>query len=930
MNFTYALANQLLVSSEQSLSDEFLDSLERSLFLAQEQLQQFAGSDNFDEQIALIYGDSANASAFQLSWLNQDFNVLSKVEIRTSEELNGADGAYGGSTDTIYLSYSLLSSGDIERIASVLLEEAGHRIDRSINARDRAGDEGAIFSALVSGQTLEDSQLAALQTEDDTATIHLDDRQIVVENSHGADDGLPVFIEDVEGIGTNNSLANAVVISRNPPHFGRYHDDRGDLFTGLDRFRRSEIRGRLGRADGRAEVDVYRITLFFGEGLHLDVDYGHRKRVHQVGEDPDEKLDTQLYLFRENQLLITPDPDNTDPGNANRYVPGSRYSLSAQDGSADAGSARGQDPTLSTHILQTGTYHIAIATEDAFWHSGANEFRDRGRVDRGFHGDYLLHLVVLQRNVSPIATNDFFVTNEDTAFTTGNVLVNDYDPDGDSFRISFLDLSQIQGFVGDNNNGTFYYDPQGKFNYLGAEETARETFTYGITDDNGVRSNATVTIQIRGVNDAPVITSGDTTGTVKEIADLASGENTANLTDFGQLNFTDVDLRDIHNLSITPQNTGYLGNFFASIGDPATGDGNGAIDWNFTVNDALLESLKESETVTQVYDIRVADNHGGFDTETVTITLAGTNDDSISVDMMVDADGDGRFADSENGIAGDLATFKVTISNTGDGPVTLNQINVTGADLSHLIGTTLPVGASITETYQLALPAEDDEDIIGTGANDVLDGLQSVETYEVMVNASGASGNVLAASDRATVQVDFRDTIAGGLGNDRIFGHGADDILRGDLNNRDPQRYLNGGDDTIFGGAGDDRIGGKSGNDRLFGDEGDDQIWGDDGDDLLRGGLGDDTLTGDDFSSGRGSDTFVLAIGEGTDTIVDFEVGVDFIGLADQLSFGQLDLVQDGGNTRLDLRGSGTTLAILNDVNADALRAIQARTFVPV
>ncbi|MDY6783060.1 MAG: calcium-binding protein [Cyanobacteriota bacterium] len=155
------------------------------------------------------------------------------------------------------------------------------------------------------------------------------------------------------------------------------------------------------------------------------------------------------------------------------------------------------------------------------------------------------------------------------------------------------------------------------------------------------------------------------------------------------------------------------------------------------------------------------------------------------------------------------------------------------------------------------------------------------------------------------------DVIAGGLGNDQIFGGDGDDVLRGDRNNRSPGGKK-GGDDIIRGGLGNDRIGGKGGNDQLFGDEGDDQIWGDDGDDLLRGGLGNDILTGDDFSGGRGSDTFVLAVGEGTDTITDFHTGEDFIGLTEGLAFGQLSIDIEGNNTRIGF--ADETLAILNSV----------------
>ncbi|MEB3881945.1 choice-of-anchor I family protein [Lyngbya sp. CCY1209] len=160
---------------------------------------------------------------------------------------------------------------------------------------------------------------------------------------------------------------------------------------------------------------------------------------------------------------------------------------------------------------------------------------------------------------------------------------------------------------------------------------------------------------------------------------------------------------------------------------------------------------------------------------------------------------------------------------------------------------------------------------------------------------------------------DGDDTAAGGLANDAIFGLEGDDVLRGDLNSRSPQVQV-GGDDVIFGGKGDDRIGGKAGNDRLFGDMGNDQIWGDMGDDLLRGGLGDDTLTGDDFSGGSGSDTFVLAEGEGTDTITDFEVGTDLIGLANGLTFADVSISAAGDATEIAL--GDEVLAVLEGVSA--------------
>jgi Ca2+-binding RTX toxin-like protein len=138
--------------------------------------------------------------------------------------------------------------------------------------------------------------------------------------------------------------------------------------------------------------------------------------------------------------------------------------------------------------------------------------------------------------------------------------------------------------------------------------------------------------------------------------------------------------------------------------------------------------------------------------------------------------------------------------------------------------------------------------------------------------------------------------------------------LRGDRNQSSTGGNT-GGDNIRYDGTGNDRIGGKGGNDRLYGEAGNDMLYGDNGDDLLCGGLGNDRLVG-----GRGSDTFVLAAGEGTDTIRDFQVGEDRIGLADGLSLGQLSVIQVSQNTRI-LFGD-EILAILRQVNASTLTEV--------
>lgn len=155
------------------------------------------------------------------------------------------------------------------------------------------------------------------------------------------------------------------------------------------------------------------------------------------------------------------------------------------------------------------------------------------------------------------------------------------------------------------------------------------------------------------------------------------------------------------------------------------------------------------------------------------------------------------------------------------------------------------------------------------------------------------------------------DTVVGGLGDDNLDGGDGADIIRGDLNSRSSGGSV-GGNDTLTGGAGDDRMGGKAGNDELYGEDGNDALWGDDGDDLLQGGPGDDILVGDDFSGGSGADTFVLAAGEGTDTIVDFEVGIDAIALVDGLTFD--DLTFTNSSSSVEIIFGDETLAVVQGV----------------
>lgn len=132
------------------------------------------------------------------------------------------------------------------------------------------------------------------------------------------------------------------------------------------------------------------------------------------------------------------------------------------------------------------------------------------------------------------------------------------------------------------------------------------------------------------------------------------------------------------------------------------------------------------------------------------------------------------------------------------------------------------------------------------------------------------------------------DSLSGGRGRDRIIGGKGDDLIYGGPGK--DKLFGNRGDDALIGGYGDDYIEGNQGEDGLYGDWGQDYLIGGKGDDWLVGGDGDDRLQG-----GPGADAFQFESGDGEDTILDFEDGVDHLdifldGLA---SFNQMSAVRD-------------------------------------
>ncbi|MGK7894199.1 MAG: Ig-like domain-containing protein [Xenococcus sp. (in: cyanobacteria)] len=134
-------------------------------------------------------------------------------------------------------------------------------------------------------------------------------------------------------------------------------------------------------------------------------------------------------------------------------------------------------------------------------------------------GEYNLDKIPTVDNDPPSAGDDEAATDEENP-TSFNVLNDDSDPDGDSLSIIEVNSSSIgvnQPITLDsgalltlNDDGTFTYDPNGKFEDLDNSQTETETFTYTIDDANGNQDQATVTITVNGISEiSPLLANLD-------------------------------------------------------------------------------------------------------------------------------------------------------------------------------------------------------------------------------------------------------------------------------------------------------------------------------------------------------------------------------------------------------------------------------------
>ncbi|MFC6490994.1 Ig-like domain-containing protein, partial [Nitratireductor sp. GCM10026969] len=315
------------------------------------------------------------------------------------------------------------------------------------------------------------------------------------------------------------------------------------------------------------------------------------------------------------------------------------------------------DEKLQSH----GTFTAKIAGDKVEWdykvEDSAIDYLGEGEkrteifeitVDDGHGGTTTkrVPITITGRNDAPEAKDISAEADENETI----VLKPDYsDPDRNDTHTFKLDTSGTKGKVTLNEDGTFSYDPNGAFDYLGENEVAYDTFKYTVRDNHGAEVTKTAKVKITGQNDAPV---------AKDVF----AETTENAATTIKPNVSDADKDDTHTFKL--DTTGTKGEVTLNE------DGTFAYD----PGDAF-DHLSENEVAYDTFKYTVRDEHGAEVTKTAKVKITGQNDAPVAKDVSAETTENAattikpEFSDVDRN---DTHTFKLDTTGT-KGEVIVNK-----------------------------------------------------------------------------------------------------------------------------------------------------------------------------------------------------------------------------------------------------------------
>ena len=346
----------------------------------------------------------------------------------------------------------------------------------------------------------------------------------------------------------------------------------------------------------------------------------------------------------------------------------------------------------------------------------------------------------------------------------------------------------------------------------------------------------------------------------------------------------------------------------SSFNDTVTGDaGNNVLTGGVSGND-ILEGRAGNDTL---------NGNGGNDTASYQ-NASGAVQVNLTTGRASGADGNDTLTSIENVIGSDFDDTLTGDSGSnrldgGAGIDTASYQNASGSVLVDLrAGTAVGADSDNLLNIENVIGSNFNDQLLGDAGDNSFDGGAGIDAVDyrnatggVQVNlatgmASGADGNdtliniedargtgfddtlIGDAGDNTLVGFNGNNLYEGGAGNDFLLGAFGNGIDTATYQNADGAVQVNLAAGTATGADGTDRL---AGIESAIGSRFDDTLTGAAGANRLNGGLGNDLITGgagnDELFGGMGNDIFVFSIGDGLDTVFDFEQGdfLDVMGL---------------------------------------------------
>jgi VCBS repeat-containing protein len=216
-------------------------------------------------------------------------------------------------------------------------------------------------------------------------------------------------------------------------------------------------------------------------------------------------------------------------------------------------------------------------------------------------------------NDAPVAHAVSDMTDEDSILNDKLLKADDIDGENLSYRLLSVNGAP-ENSVKVTPGGTYHFDPRGHFDFLADGASTEISFDYVANDGTVDSEAATVTITLKGVNDAPEavddaanVVGNGAAGNV--LTDPVTGDTDKD--DGAILKVTSVDGKLVDGDVFV---TGKYGNLFMLD--------NG--DWSYTLINA------PGQTDVEVFQYAIADEHNAADSASLTITVPGTGGSASS------------------------------------------------------------------------------------------------------------------------------------------------------------------------------------------------------------------------------------------------------------------------------------------------------------